>query len=181
MPLTCHAFVATSLDGFIARPDGRIDWLEPFNAADEDHGYDAFLAGKDGIIMGRGTYETVLGFGHWPYTLPVIVMSQSLTVDDIPDALADLVAICDMEPAELLAALDEEGWQQAYVDGGQVLQSFLRQGLLHDITLTHVPLLLGQGRPLFGTLPADMALEHQETRSFPSGLVSSKYRVLTNR
>jgi dihydrofolate reductase len=177
MPLTCHAFVAASLDGFIARQNGSIDWLEPFNAAEEDHGYDAFIADKDGIVMGRGTFETVLGFGHWPYALPVIIMSQTLTVEDIPDALADLVAICDMDPAELLVALAEEGWQKAYVDGGQLLQSFLRAGLLDDITVTRVPVLLGQGRPLFGTLAADVHLMHQHTFSFPSGLVSTKYKI----
>lgn len=177
MPLTCHAFVAASLDGFIARPDGSIDWLEPFNAADEDHGYDAFIADKDGIIMGRGTYETVLGFGHWPYSLPVIVLSRSLTVDAIPDSLADYVAITDMEPTELVAALAEEGWRKVYVDGGQVIQSFLNAGLLAELTVTRVPLLLGQGRPLFGPVAADMRFDLSSSRSFPSGLVSSTYQV----
>ncbi|MGB3279579.1 MAG: dihydrofolate reductase family protein [Pseudorhodobacter sp.] len=178
MPVTCHAFIATSLDGFIARPDGRIDWLEAFNAPGEDHGYDAFIAEMDGIIMGRGTYETVLGFGQWPYSLPVIVMSQSLGVESIPDALADMIAICDMEPEALVAALSEEGWQKVYVDGGQVLQSFIRAGLLSDITLTQVPVLIGEGRPLFGTLPADVRLEHQGCVSFASGLVKTKYRLV---
>ncbi len=177
MPLLCHAFVAASLDGFIARPDGSLDWLEPFNAAEEDHGYDAFIARMDGIIMGRGTYETVLGFGHWPYTLPVIVLSQSLTVDDIPDSLADHVAITDMDMAELIAALADEGWRNAYVDGGQVIRSVLGAGLLAEITLTQVPLLLGQGRPLFGAAEADVPLTLLESRSFPSGLVSSRYAV----
>jgi dihydrofolate reductase len=178
MPLTCHAFIAASLDGFIARPDGSLDWLTPFNAVGEDHGYDAFLADMDGIIMGRGTYETVLAFGAWPYALPVIVLSQSLTVDDIPDHLADAVAICDMSLPDLLAALDDEGWARAYVDGGQVLQSFLRDGLLDDITLTRVPVLLGQGRPLFGALPGDVALHHHATHSFASGIISSTYSVI---
>lgn len=177
MPLSCHAFIAASLDGFIARPDGRIDWLDPFNAADEDHGYDAFIGDKDGIIMGRGTYETVLGFGHWPYTLPVIVLSQSLTVDDIPETLADHVAITDMDPEELVAALAEEGWQKAYVDGGQVIQSFLNAGLLDQMTITRVPVLLGAGRSLFGPIAADMPMHLLDSRSFPSGLVSSTYRI----
>ncbi|WP_022704239.1 dihydrofolate reductase family protein [Pseudorhodobacter ferrugineus] len=181
MPLSCHAFIAASLDGFIARPDGSIDWLEPFNAADEDHGYDAFIADKDGIIMGRGTYETVLGFGQWPYTRPVIVLSHSLTVDDIPDSLADHVAITDMDPTELVAALAEEGWQNAYVDGGQVIQSFLNAGLLDQMTITRVPVLLGSGRPLFGSVAADMHLNLIGSRSFPSGLVSSTYRIAANR
>jgi len=179
--MTCHAFIATSLDGFIARLDGRIDWLEPFNAADEDHGYDAFIADKNGIIMGRGTYETVLGFGHWPYTLPVIVLSQSLTVDDIPESLADHVAIIDMNPTELVAALTDEGWQKAYVDGGQVIQSFLAAGLLDQMTITRVPVILGAGRPLFGPVAADMPMALVDNRSFPSGLVSSTYRTKANR
>ena len=177
MPLTCHAFVATSLDGFIARPDGGLDWLEPFNAAGEDHGYDAFIADMNGIIMGRGTFETVLGFGHWPYALPVIVLSQTMTVADIPDNLANYVAICDMPLRDLLAALDDESWSRVYVDGGQVLQSFLRDGLLDSICINRVPLLLGQGRPLFGLLAHDVGLTHISTRSFPSGLVASTYEM----
>ena len=177
MPLKCHAFIATSLDGFIARPDGGIDWLEPFNAGDEDHGYDAFIAKMDGIIMGRGTFETVLGFKQWPYALPVIVLSQSLTMDDVPADLADCVAISAMTPAEILPALDAEGWARVYVDGGLLLQSFLRDGLLDEITLNRVPLLLGQGRPLFGALAGEVSLTHHATRSFRSGLVSSAYSV----
>lgn len=178
MSLTCHAFIAVSVDGFIARMDGGLDWLEPFNALDEDHGYDAFISEMDGIIMGRSTFETVLSFAHWPYTVPVIVLSQNLTAGDIPDALADYVAVCDMPLPELLAALTEEGWSRVYVDGGQVLQSFLRDGLLNSICINRVPLLLGQGRPLFGTLGYDVRLNHVSTRSFPSGLVASSYEIL---
>jgi dihydrofolate reductase len=177
MPITCHAFVAASLDGFIARADGSLDWLEPFNAIDEDHGYDAFIAGKDGIIMGSRTFETVLGFGHWPYELPVIVLSKTLTVDDIPDSLADAVAITDLSATELVEALDEEGWKTVYVDGGQVIQAFLNEGLLADITINHVPVLLGQGRALFGAVRTDINLDLRESRSFPSGIVSSRYSI----
>lgn len=178
MPLTCHAFIATSLDGFIAREDGALDWLHDFSTAEEDHGYDAFMSDKDGIIMGRGTYQSVLGFGHWPYALPTVILSQSLTVADIPDTLADHVALCDMQPTEVLTALAEEGWSRCYVDGGQVLQSFLREGLLDEITLNRVPVLLGQGRPLFGALPGDVALALTSSHGFASGLVSSTYRIL---
>lgn len=181
MTLSCHAFIAASLDGFIARPDGRIDWLDPFNAADEDHGYDDFIADKDGIIMGSGTYETVLGFGQWPYALPVIVLSNRLTVYDIPDSLADHVAITDMNPAELVAALAAEGWKKAYVDGGQVIQSFLNAGLLDQMTITRVPVVLGAGRPLFGLVAADLKMHLLGSHSFPSGLVSSTYRVGVNQ
>lgn len=178
MPLTCHAFVAASLDGYIARLDGGIDWLEPFHAADEDHGFDAFIADKDGIIMGRHTFETVLSFGKWPYALPVIVLSHSLTVEDIPDRLAEMVAITDMDLAELVAALAEEGWQKVYVDGGQVIQSFLAAGLLDELTVTCVPLILGQGRPLFGGAAHEARLVLQGCHSFPSGLVTSTYQVV---
>ena len=73
--------------------------------------------------------------------------------------------------------LDSEGWKRAYVDGGKIVQSFLRAGLISDITLTHVPILIGEGLPLFGELAQDIDLEHVATRSFPSGLVSSEYRI----
>ena len=175
--VTGHVFIATSLDGFIARPDGGIDWLEKFEDT-EDYGYGAFMARMDGLIMGRGTYEKVLGFGGWPYTKPVVVMSRSLGPEDVRADLKGRVTIESASPRALGAALAAQGWRHAYVDGGKLVQSFLRDGLIADITLTRIPVLLGEGRPLFGALDRDLDLEHVETRSFdPPGFVQSVYRV----
>lgn len=176
---TGHVFIATSLDGFIARRDGDLDWLMKHGAEDEDHGYAAMMASVDGLIMGKGTFQKVLSFDQaWPYEKPVVVMSRSLKETDIPDHLSGRVRLSHSKPKTLMNALSAEGWRRAYVDGGKVIQSFLAEGLIEDILLTRIPTLIGEGLPLFGPVPHDIDLEHVETQSFPSGLVSSKYRVV---
>ncbi|MEO9876987.1 MAG: dihydrofolate reductase family protein [Anderseniella sp.] len=169
--------MAMSLDGYIARADGNLDWLMKQKTEGEDHGYDTFMASVDGLIMGRGSFEKVLTFDDWPYQKPVVVMSQTLTDTDIPDGLRNKVALSTLEPGELMHELGRKGWQRAYVDGGKIIQSFLRAGLISDITITHIPILIGEGLPFFGPLDRDVDLEHLETRSFASGLVSSQYRT----
>ncbi|MEM7170462.1 MAG: dihydrofolate reductase family protein [Pseudomonadota bacterium] len=169
--------MALSLDGFVARRDGGVDWLNKYRDGDEDHGFAEFMASVDGLVMGRASYENVLTFGEWFYSKPVVVMSRSLTDADIPEKIRDRVRLSDQTPNDLMAQLDEEGWKRAYVDGGMIVQSFLSAGLIEDLTLTRVPILLGEGIPLFGALNADIELEHAETKTFPSGLVSSKYKV----
>jgi len=170
-----HVFIATSLDGYIARPDGRIDWLEMPGFEGEDYGYSDFIAGIDGLIMGRATYETVLGFGDWPYDKPVWVLSHSLRA--IPERLAGKLRLLDASPREALAEAEAAGWANAYVDGGRLIQSFLADGLIDELVISRLPILLGAGRPLFGALTADLRLSHAETRAFASGLVQSRYRV----
>lgn len=174
---TCHVYIAASLDGFIARPDGDIEWLHQWPDAGHDYGYQAFMDSVDGIIIGRGTFEKVLSFGKWPYDKPVVVLSRTLDPQAIPPDRADRVQIIDLPPEEVLRRLDADGWSRAYVDGGQVIQSFLRAGLIADMTITHIPLLLGVGRPLFGALTRDVGLTHLETKAYPSGFVQSHYVV----
>lgn len=178
---TGHVFIATSLDGFIARSDGNLDWLVKHQTPDEDHGYGELMDSVDGIVMGRGTYETVLTFEPWPYPKPLVVLSHTLESSDIPRHLADRVSISAQEPEELMRSLATEGWQHAYVDGGKVIQSFLRAGLIADLVVTRIPVLLGEGLPLFGVLDRDIDLGHIETKAFASGLVSSKYEVVQPR
>jgi dihydrofolate reductase len=173
---TGHVFIAASLDGFIAREDGGLDWLEAANAAGEDHGYDAFIATVDGIVMGRKTFEVSLGFEPWPYTRPLIVLSETLQPADMPPFLAGQIAIARSVP-EALAEADRQGWRRAYVDGGATIRAFLAHGAVQDMVITRIPVLLGRGLPLFGALAADLPLRHIETRSFPSGLVQSCYAV----
>jgi dihydrofolate reductase len=172
-----HVFIATSLDGFIARLDGRLDWLLSRDHGDEDHGYDAFIAGMDAILMGSGSYDTVAGFDPWPYDLPVVVLSSRLAGSTVPPHLAGRVRFSAETPTQAMQSLAAEGHARVYVDGGQVVQSCLRAGLIAELTLSTIPVLIGSGRPLFGPLPADLALQHIATRSFPSGLVQSQYRV----
>ncbi len=172
-------FIATSLDGFIARPDGSIDWLENLPPTDppEDHGYADFVARVDTLVMGGGTFEKVMTFPQWPYTgLRVIVLSRSLKA--LPEAFTRKAELHGGSLAELLPKLQAS--RGVYVDGGQVIQSFLRAGLIDETTVTRVPVLLGSGLPLFGPLPQDVWWEHQHTRTFAgSGLVQSVYRRAT--
>ncbi len=172
-----HVYIAVSLDGFIARPDGGLDWLMKQPTDGEDYGYEAFMASVDGLIMGRGSFEKVLTFPDWPYAKPVVVLSRTLSAADIPDDLAGRVRVLSASPQQVMETLAAEGWRHAYVDGGRIVQSFLREGLIRDLTLTRIPILLGQGRPLLGPLDRDIDLKHIETKTFTSGLVQSRYEL----
>lgn len=175
--ITTHVFIAISLDGFIAREDGDIKWLLQRDDPNEDHGYEAFIADKDMIVMGRGTYEKALTLDSWPYDRPVLVLSKQLADAKVPEALMGKVRFSGRAPKDAIEKLAEQNVRQVYVDGGQLVQSFLRDGLVADMVITTVPVLLGSGRPLFGALPEDIDLKLVSSRSFPSGLVQSSYQL----
>lgn len=174
---TGHCFMALSLDGFVARPDHALDWLTKQPTGPEDHGYDAFIAGMDGLVMGSGSFRTALGFPDWPYAKPVVVLSRTLTPSDIPAALAAKVRISSQTPQVLMAELDAMGWTRAYVDGGRLIHSFLAAGLVQDMTLTLIPILIGDGLRMFGPLTRDIDLTLTQATPFPSGLVQLRYLV----
>jgi dihydrofolate reductase len=167
-------FVGTSVDGFIARPDGALDWLPP--GGGEDHGYDAFMRTVDAIVIGRGTFETVLGFDSWPYGGKRVVVLSHHPLDLSPARGA--VEQLGGPPTEIAARLAAQGVQHVYVDGGITIQGFLRAGLIQRLVITRVPVLIGFGIPLFGPLETDITLQHVVTRQFASGLVQSEYRVV---
>lgn len=173
---TGHVFIAMSLDGFIARADGSLDWLAEFNRADEDYGYDEFINAMDGIIMGRKTFEVISGFDQWPYTKPVIVLSTSLQADELPGDIASEVVIARSVP-EARTEAARQGWKRAYIDGGAAIRSFLTEGAMCELVVSQVPILLGEGIPLFAGLNAETRLQHLGTRTFSSGLVQSRYEV----
>jgi dihydrofolate reductase len=166
-------FVGVSVDGFLARPDGSFDFL-PTDGG-EDHGFREFLASVDVLIMGRKTYESVLPFDSWPYgATPVIVLS-SRPLAPAPSGVT--VEHMNGEPTEIVAKLEARGIRHAYVDGGVTIQAFLRAGLITQLVVTRVPVLIGEGLPLFGATGRDIRLTHVSTKSYPSGLVSSVYDV----
>ncbi|MEO9460269.1 MAG: dihydrofolate reductase family protein [Lentilitoribacter sp.] len=179
--ITGHVFIATSLDGYVARqtddPEHRLDWLMKQDTVGEDHGYDEFMENIDGLVMGRGSFETLLAFTDWPYQKPVIVMSQTLEPEDIPTELEGKVELTSLSPKDVMNMLDKRGWHRAYIDGGKIIQSFLREGLITELTLTRIPILIGNGLALFGDLDDDIDLKHNKTQVFESGLVSSQYVV----
>jgi len=168
-------FIATSVDGYIAREDGRLDWLPPDGG--EPHGYEEFIATVDTIVIGRKTLETVLTYPVWPYEKkPVVVLSTTLPEVRAPDG-----AVCEViagTPHQVVARLEARGVKHIYVDGGTTIRGFLEAGLIQQLTLTRVPVLLGGGIPLFGVLPHDIRLQHLATHSYASGLVKSEYRVI---
>lgn len=172
-------FIATSLDGFIARRDGSIDWLEAANAtmpAGEDCGYSRFVATVDALVMGRATFEKVLGFPSWPYgNLPTYVLSSSMK--QLPDGLPKTVSLLNKAPREIVRTAIEAGHWRLYIDGGRTVQSFLAAGLVSELTITVVPVLLGSGISLFGDLEADMPLRLLSSKAFPFGFVQSHYAV----
>ena len=171
-PLRCSVFIAVSVDGFIARPDGSIDWLEAVHVEGEDYGYSHFASSVDVLVMGRNTYEVALGFDVWPYTgKRVIVLTHRLADPRNGEELFD------GSPADLVERLRREGARRAYVDGGNVIRQFLAAGLIDDLTLSVIPVVLGSGIPLFANGGPTQRLTLEETRAFPSGLAQLRYRV----
>jgi dihydrofolate reductase len=168
-------FVGTSVDGFIARPDGGLDFLPP--GGGEPHGYDEFIATVDTIVIGRKTFETVLAFPAWPYGKKrvVVLSSGPLDLSAVRDGVVEQMA---GPPADVVARLAATGAQHLYVDGGITVQRFLRAGLVQRLVITRVPVLIGEGIPLFGPVPRDIRLRHVATRQYASGLVQSEYEVL---
>jgi dihydrofolate reductase len=174
----CSVFIATSLDGFIARKNGDLDWLPGSDgvAGDEDYGFHEFFASIDTLVMGRKTYELALTFKEWPYRgKNVIVLSSGFPRE--PKSLNEGVMGTSSSPTELIQRLASSGSGHVYVDGGKTIQGFLQADLIQDMTITRIPVLIGEGISLFGPLAHDIKLEHVSTRAFESGFVQSKYKV----
>jgi len=170
----CSVFIAVSLDGFIARADGSVDWLSLVESPGEDYGYQRFFDSIDTLVVGRSTYELALSFDPWPYQgKRCIVLSHTQP----PPRHGEEFFTGDV--SALATRLAAEQAQRVYIDGGAVIQQFLRAGLLTDLTLSVIPIILGAGIPLFGPSTAtDQKLQLVESRSFPSGLVQTHYRIL---
>jgi len=167
-------YVATSLDGYIARPNGGLDWLPEPSSDDAD--FCAFLESIDCLVMGRNTYDKVLSFGFWPYGKKPVKVLTHRGLEPPSDEDADVRAISG-EPTEVAEALRAQGFGKLYVDGGVTVQSFLRRGLITRVIITRIPILIGSGIPLFGEVEQDISLRHVETKILPGGLEQSEYRV----
>ncbi len=180
MKAHCVIFLATSLDSFIARKDGQIDWLDQANLtvpSGEDCGFAKFMSTIDVLVMGRNTFEQVLSFDQWPYgKTPVIVMSRSL--QSLPVNVPKTVSLSAEDPAILVERLSSQGVKRIYVDGGLTIQSFLAKNLISEITITLIPIILGSGKPLFGELTQDIHLKLMESKSYSFGFVQNKYQVI---
>lgn len=179
-------FIATSLDGYIARENGELDWLpgadgKPIQGLEEndDLGFDAFMNAVDILVMGRNTFEAALTFASWPYVnMPVVVLSSNLS--RLPADIPESVSLRNASPEVLLQELETTGYKHAYIDGGKTIQRFLDAGLIDEMTITTIPVLLGGGIPLFGELKRDIQLKLADAKSFANGMLQTKYRVLRN-
>lgn len=171
--MKASVFVGTSLDGFIARPNGALDFLDA--AGSEPHGYEEFMASVDALVIGRHTFDIVLGFGGWAYgKKPVFVLSTRPLPPVPPGAVVERM---EGDPVAIVAQLEARGVRHAYVDGGVTIQRFLRAGLIQRLIVSRVPVLIGAGIPLFGPLLRDIVLRHVATRHYQGGLVQSEYEV----
>lgn len=168
-------YIATSLDGFIADTNGKIDFLDTFPFPEnDDMGYNQFMSQVDAILMGRKSFETVLAFGvEWPYSKPVFVWSQTLQA--IPDDLGDKVKLICGKVNEVLEHIHQAGYVSLYIDGGKTIQSFLREDLIDEMIITTIPVLLGGGVPLFGELDSLLKFSCVDSKVYANGVVQSRY------
>ncbi|MGL5250482.1 MAG: dihydrofolate reductase family protein [Enterovibrio sp.] len=175
----CSVFVAASVDGFIAKSDGGLDWLDrPEYGCEQLNGlsFEEFIADIDALVMGRKTFEKVCSFDSWPYSgVPVVVLSNSNVT--VPEYLADLVTIDAGEPSAIVQRLAEKGMTRLYIDGGVTITRFLQQKLVTELTITRIPVLLGSGLPLFAGNFPEQNLVLLEAFVSENGFVQERYKV----
>lgn len=168
-------FIATSLDGYIADKNGNIDWLHAVPNPDQnDMGYLNFMADKDALVMGRTTFETVCGFDiDWPYDKPAFVLSTTLT--KVPENLESKVFLVSGELKDVLRLIHEKGFNKLYIDGGKVIQSFLKEDLIDELIITIIPTLLGGGTKLFSELDAPLNFQCIESNIYLDQVVQNHF------
>jgi dihydrofolate reductase len=171
-------FCGVSVDGFLARPDDTLDFLD--TGGQEPHGFTEFLASVDVLVIGRRTFDVVSKLGHLPLygNKPLIVLSNR----QLDSVSTTGVAVEKMsgDPGEIVTQLESRGFQHAYIDGGLTIQRFLAAGLIDRLIITRVPVLIGEGIPLFGRVPGDIPLHHVATHCFNGGLVQTEYQVASS-
>lgn len=170
------AYIGTSLDGYIADKNGGLDWLERIpNPDHNDMGYGAFTSQIDALVWGRNTFETVCGFDmEWPFQKPVFVASKSL--NEFPEKLKDKVQLVSGSIPEILSTIHKRGYHRLYIDGGKLIQSFLAEDLIDEMTITIIPTLLGSGISLFGELIEKLDFELIKSQVFLGHIVQNHYR-----
>ena len=165
-------FIGTSVDGRVARSDGTLDWLLSRGEAAGDTGYAEHMARVDAILMGRNTYDVVRRFEPWPFD-ETFVAVLSTTLESDSDERVHVVRGLD----EAVALFDDRGARGVYIDGGATISACLAAGLVDEMTISQVPVLIGDGIPLFGSLPHDVDLAHTRTRVLGGGMVQTTYTV----
>ncbi len=171
-----YVYVGQSLDGYIAGPNGELDWLDEIdNPEKDDFGYAAFMENIDALILGKKTFEKVMSFGMWPYKKPVFVASNSLA--SLPHSVDGKAFLIKGTPSEMAHMLNKNGFANLYIDGGSLIQSFLKEGLIDKVIVTTIPVLLGEGISLFGDLPKRVKLKFISSEVLINQLVKTQYEV----
>ncbi|MFZ1520471.1 MAG: dihydrofolate reductase family protein [Ignavibacteriaceae bacterium] len=171
-------YIAVSLDGFIARKDGHIDWLlELPNPDGSDFGFADFMKNIDAVVMGRNTFEIVQSFNEWIYTKPVFVLSR--TLKSLPEKFSDKAELLNAKPNDVLRILNQRGFKNLYIDGGKTIQDFLKLELIDEMIITTIPVLIGEGIPLFSSLTKDQKFEHIKTEILLEQSVKSHYKKIS--
>lgn len=167
-------YIAQSIDGYIADKNGNLDWLNDISNPDNsDFGFSKFMGNIDAIVMGRNTFDKVQSFGVWPYTKMVYVISSSL--NKLPIEYSNKAQILRLTPAQIIAKLNREGIENLYIDGGGLIQSFLSEDLIDELIITSIPVILGDGVPLFNKLNNQLKFKHVSTVVLIGSLVKSHY------
>ncbi|MFA7332075.1 MAG: dihydrofolate reductase family protein [Candidatus Delongbacteria bacterium] len=167
-------YVAASLDGYIATPDGGVDWLDEFNGGDDDYGYSEFLGSVDVLLMGSLTWRRALELGDWAWgDKPCVVFTRQELESDIPNLIVET-----RSPRVVVEELARAGHQRAWlVGGGRLAAALLQEDLLTDVIISSMPVLLGAGIPLVHALGEVRSLSLEDTRCYSNGVVQSHYRV----
>ena len=172
--MSVFIYVGKSLDGFIAGKDGDLQWLNDIpNPENSDFGFSAFMERIDAVVMGRRTFEAGQSFGTWIYTRPVYVVSTIL--DRLPPEYDGKAQILNLKPAQIIEELGDRGYKNLYIDGGLVIQSFLAEDLIDEMIITTVPVLLGDGIPLFTNQAQQLKFRHVDTEILACHLVKTHY------
>ena len=170
------AYLAVSLDGYIADKNGGVDWLNEIPNPDQsDYGFAEFMQSVDAIVMGANTFKIVQSFGVWPYEKPVFVASNS--IKKAPQDYEDRITMVQGDVREIMAGIRDLGYERLYVDGGKLIQNCLQAGILDEMIITQIPIILGSGISLFVEFENSIHLEHKETKVIGVGLVKSHYLI----
>jgi len=169
-------YIGTSLDGYISSRDGSLDWMETVpNTEGSDLGFSEFMARVDAVVMGRKTFETVVGFGiGWPYPIPGVILSTTMTA--APDGFCEHVQFTSGSPAQVVQHAEQQGFANLYIDGGITIQRFLDDDMIDELIITDIPILLGGGDRLFGTLEDPLVFDLVGTEVLLGHLVKKHYR-----
>jgi dihydrofolate reductase len=168
-------FAAVSLDGYLATTDDGLEWLQAAANPTDDHGFDELVDSVDAIAMGRRTWDHIADVPELPYRgRPIFVFTHQP-----PTAPRTGVTFWARTSEQAVVEWEALGYHRVYVDGGEVVSSFLAAGCVDDLTITVVPTLLGAGRPLFGPIERSTELLFLGATSYASGLVTLRYRSRT--